>query len=211
MRHWRAVAWAAIAIATLAPSAVRAVDAVNISVDASAIDLTEALERPKGDGDRVQVSTAADAEGIVRRIEVRSREPGPHWVVFALANNGTDQIDRLLVAPRYRMVGSGLLWPDLGASRLVVFRRVFLPLSMPGLVAAGVLVFIVSLGFYITPAILGGGKTLMAAEWIKLQILDPVRWGMGAMLATVLVAAILATLAVFSRVVDLRRMFGAGR
>jgi diguanylate cyclase (GGDEF)-like protein/PAS domain S-box-containing protein len=119
LRHWRAVAWAAIAIATLAPSAVRAVDAVNISVDASAIDLTDALERPKGDGDRVQVSTAGDAEGIVRRIEVRSREPGPHWVVFALANNGTDQIDRLLVAPRYRMVGSGLLWPDLGASRLV--------------------------------------------------------------------------------------------
>ncbi|MDO9708300.1 ABC transporter permease [Paracraurococcus lichenis] len=100
---------------------------------------------------------------------------------------------------------------SLGASRLVAFRRVFLPLSMPGLVAAGVLVFIVSLGFYITPAILGGGKTLMAAEWIKLQILDLVRWGMGAMLATVLVAAILATLAVFSRVVDLRRMFGGGR
>ena len=119
LRHWRAVVWAAIVIATLAPSAVRAVDAVNISVDAPAIDLTDALERPKGEGDRVQVSTAADAEGIVRRIEVRSREPSPHWVVFALANNGTDQIDRLLVAPRYRMVGSGLLWPDLGSSRLV--------------------------------------------------------------------------------------------
>jgi putative spermidine/putrescine transport system permease protein len=97
----------------------------------------------------------------------------------------------------------------LGASRGAVFGRVFLPLSLPGVVAAAVLVFIFSLGFYITPAILGGGKTLMAAEWIKLQILDLVRWGMGAMLATVLVAAILATLAVFSRVVDLRRLFGA--
>jgi putative spermidine/putrescine transport system permease protein len=97
----------------------------------------------------------------------------------------------------------------LGASRGTVFGRVFLPLSLPGVVAAAVLVFIFSLGFYITPAILGGGKTLMAAEWIKLQILDLVRWGMGAMLATVLVAAILATLAVFSRVVDLRRLFGA--
>ncbi|TCZ55396.1 ABC transporter permease [Roseicella aquatilis] len=98
----------------------------------------------------------------------------------------------------------------LGASRLTVFGRVFLPLSMPGLVAAGVLVFIVSLGFYITPAILGGGKTLMAAEWIKLQILDLVRWGMGAMLASVLVVTILATLAIFARVVDLRRLFGGG-
>jgi putative spermidine/putrescine transport system permease protein len=77
-------------------------------------------------------------------------------------------------------------------------------------VAAGVLVFIFSLGFYITPAILGGGKTLMAAEWIKIQILDLVRWGMGAMLATVVVVAILATLAVFSRVVNLRRLFGGG-
>jgi diguanylate cyclase (GGDEF)-like protein/PAS domain S-box-containing protein len=120
LRRCRAAVWAAIVIAaTLVPSAARAIDAVNVNVDAPAIDLTDALEHPKGEGDRVQVSTAADAEGIVRRIEVRSREASPNWVVFALANNGTDQIDRLLVAPRYRMVGSGLLWPDLGSSRLV--------------------------------------------------------------------------------------------
>ena len=98
----------------------------------------------------------------------------------------------------------------LGASRLTVFGRVFLPLSAPGLVAAAVLVFIFSLGFYITPAILGGGKTLMAAEWIKLQILDILRWGLGTMLAMVMVVAILATLGVFSRLVNLRRLFGAG-
>lgn len=98
----------------------------------------------------------------------------------------------------------------LGAGRATSFLRVFLPLSLPGLIAAGVLVFIFSLGFYITPAILGGGKTLMAAEWIKLQILDLIRWGLGAMMATLLVVAILATLAVFSRLVNLRRLFGAG-
>src|SRR5215831_1526178 len=69
LRHWRAVAWAAIFIATLAPSAVRALDAVNVSVDAPAIDLIVALDRLKGDGDRFQVSTAADPEGIVRRVE----------------------------------------------------------------------------------------------------------------------------------------------
>ena len=97
----------------------------------------------------------------------------------------------------------------LGASRRTAFLRIFLPLSAPGLVAAGVLVFIFSLGFYITPAILGGGKTLMAAEWIKLQILDIIRWGLGTMLATVMVLAILVTLGIFSRLVDLRRMFGA--
>jgi putative spermidine/putrescine transport system permease protein len=98
----------------------------------------------------------------------------------------------------------------LGASRAQVFRQVFLPLSMPGVIAAGVLVFIFSLGFYITPAILGGGRTLMVAEWISLQILDLIRWGLGTMMATMLVLAILVTLLVFSRVVDLRRMFGAG-
>ncbi|MGG5822205.1 ABC transporter permease [Falsiroseomonas sp. HW251] len=98
----------------------------------------------------------------------------------------------------------------LGASRLTVFARVFLPLSRPGLIAAAVLVFIFSLGFYITPAILGGGKTLMVAEWIALQIHNLVRWGLGTMMATMLVVAILLTLVVFSRVLDLRRVFGSG-
>ena len=39
--------------------------------------------------------------------------------MFALANDGDEQIDRLIVAPHYRMVGSGLIWPDLGTSRIV--------------------------------------------------------------------------------------------
>lgn len=98
----------------------------------------------------------------------------------------------------------------MGAGRGLVFRSVFLPLSLPGVVAAGVLVFIFSLGFYITPAILGGGRTLMVAEWIGLQILDLIRWGLGTMMATMLVISILVTLAIFSRVVDLRRLFGSG-
>jgi putative spermidine/putrescine transport system permease protein len=109
------------------------------------------------------------------------------------------------IDPRLTAAARGL-----GASPFTVFRRVFLPLSLPGLIAAGVLVFIFSLGFYITPAILGGGKTLMVAEWIGLQILDLIRWGLGTMMATVLVFAILVMLTVFSRVVDLRRVFGSG-
>src|SRR5437764_1348633 len=96
-----------------------AVEAINVRIDASAIDLSDAVERPKSDGDRIQVSTAPAADGIIRRIEVRSREAGNHWAVFALANNSDEQIDRLIVAPHYRMVGSGLFWPDLGLSRIV--------------------------------------------------------------------------------------------
>ena len=97
----------------------------------------------------------------------------------------------------------------LGASRFTAFISVFLPLSAPGLVAAGVLVFIFSLGFYITPAILGGGKTLMAAEWIKLQILDLIRWGLATMLASTLLITVFLMLALTSRFVSLRRLFGA--
>ena len=97
----------------------RAVDAINVRVDAAAIDLTDAVERQKTESDRIQVSTAPGPDGIVRRIEVRAREGGTNWAVFALANNSDEQIDRLIVVPHYRMVGSGLIWPDLGLSRIV--------------------------------------------------------------------------------------------
>ena len=106
------------------PGALRAqtaepVDAISVRTDAPAIDLTDAVELQHTDGDRIQVSTAPGSDGIVRRIEVRAREAGKNWAVFALANNGDEQIDRLIVVPHYRMVGSGLIWPDLGQSRIV--------------------------------------------------------------------------------------------
>src|SRR5579864_1300855 len=111
------VALAIIAVAGV--SAARAVEAVNVRTDAAAIDLTDAVDLQHTEGDRIQVSTAPGADAIVRRIEVRAREAGRNWAVFALANNGDEQIDRLIVAPHYRMVGSGLIWPDLGLSRIV--------------------------------------------------------------------------------------------
>jgi diguanylate cyclase (GGDEF)-like protein/PAS domain S-box-containing protein len=100
-------------------SAARAVEAVNVRTDAAAIDLTDAVQFEHTDSDRIQVSTPPGDDGIIRRIEVRSRDGGKNWAVFALANNGDEQIDRLIVAPHYRMVGSGLFWPDLGQSRIV--------------------------------------------------------------------------------------------
>jgi diguanylate cyclase (GGDEF)-like protein/PAS domain S-box-containing protein len=108
-----------LATLVLAPSLARAVDAINVRTDAPAIDLTDALERQHTDGDRIQVSTAPGPDGIIRRIEVRGREQSGNWAVFALANNGDDQVDRLIVIPHYRMVGSGMFWPDLGLSRVV--------------------------------------------------------------------------------------------
>lgn len=97
----------------------------------------------------------------------------------------------------------------LGAGAFETFWRVFLPLSLPGLIGAGVLVFIFSLGFYVTPVLLGGGRTLMVAEYISVQIMELLRWGTGTMLATTLILAILLALALLSRVVNLRQLFGA--
>ncbi len=106
-------------LALFGGSAAHALEAVNVHSDTPAIDLTDAVEFQHTEGDRIQVSTAPAADGIIRRIEVRARTGGNNWAVFALANNGDEQIDRLVVAPHYRMVGSGLLWPDLGLSRIV--------------------------------------------------------------------------------------------
>ncbi|HEY6024324.1 MAG TPA: EAL domain-containing protein [Pseudolabrys sp.] len=108
----------ALVVSLLTLSTARAVEAVNVRLDVSAIDLTAATEVQKTDGDRIQVSTAPGADGIVRRIEVRAREGNSNWAVFALTNNSDEQIDRLIVVPHYRMVGSGLFWPDLGLSRI---------------------------------------------------------------------------------------------
>ncbi len=98
---------------------------------------------------------------------------------------------------------------SLGASRSQAFRMVFLPLTRPGLIGAGTLVFILSLGFYVTPALLGGGKVLMIAEYVAVQINDTLRWGLGTMLATTLMIAVLGALWALSRVVDVKRLFGA--
>jgi len=108
----------AVATALLASQIAWAVESISVRLDAAAIDLTAATEVQKTDGDRIQVSTAPGPDGIVRRIEVRAREGNNNWAVFALTNNSDEQIDRLIVVPHYRMVGSGLFWPDLGLSRI---------------------------------------------------------------------------------------------
>jgi putative spermidine/putrescine transport system permease protein len=97
----------------------------------------------------------------------------------------------------------------LGASPFCAFLKVYLPLSLPGLVSAGILVFIFSIGFYVTPALLGGGKTIMIAEYIALQITDTLNWGVGTMLATTLLLTVFLLLAALAKLVDLRQIFGA--
>ena len=110
---------AAVLIASLSASPACAVEAVNVRVDIAAIDLTDAAELLKSEGGRIQVSTAPGSDGIVRRMEVPAREVGTNWAMIALANSSDEQIDRLIVVPHYQMVGSKILWPDLGLSRIV--------------------------------------------------------------------------------------------
>ena len=97
-----------------------AIESVRVPLESQAIDLTKAFEPYHSENDRLLVSTAPGSDGIVRRIEVRAREEGTHpdWIVFALTNDTSEQIERLLVAPHFRLVGSGVIWPDLGTSRI---------------------------------------------------------------------------------------------
>jgi putative spermidine/putrescine transport system permease protein len=98
---------------------------------------------------------------------------------------------------------------SMGASGWQAFRSVFLPLSLPGVLSAAVLCFIFALGFYVTPALLGGGRVIMIAEYIAVQIQETLNWGLGTMLATTLLLSVLLLLAAVSRLVDMRTLFGA--
>jgi diguanylate cyclase (GGDEF)-like protein/PAS domain S-box-containing protein len=102
------------------PSSGRAVESVRVDPAMKAIDLTPAVERYRSDGDEIRISTAPGRDGIVRRIAVKAREAGtrPDWIVFALTNDTDEQVDRLLVAPHFRLTNSGVVWPDLGATRI---------------------------------------------------------------------------------------------
>ena len=97
-----------------------ALDAVRVRPEQTAVNLLPAIERYQSQGDRITISTAPGADGIVRRIEVRANDVNtrPDWIAFALSNDTDEQIDRLLVAPHYRFVGSGVIWPDLGSARI---------------------------------------------------------------------------------------------
>jgi putative spermidine/putrescine transport system permease protein len=97
----------------------------------------------------------------------------------------------------------------LGATAFGAFTRVFLPLSVPGIIGAGILVFIFSLGFFVTPAILGGGRTTMISEYISIQIIETLQWGLASMLATSMLLTVFLMIAIMSRFVNVRQMFGA--
>ncbi|TRL39398.1 EAL domain-containing protein [Rhizobium straminoryzae] len=111
---------AACLLFILAPAFAFAFEPVKISRDDRALDLTATTDIYANQGEAFQVSTAAGTDGIRRRIEVRSATPGHQgdWAVFALANVSEEQLERVIVAPHFRLVGSRMIWPDLGSQRI---------------------------------------------------------------------------------------------
>jgi diguanylate cyclase (GGDEF)-like protein/PAS domain S-box-containing protein len=105
-------------IGTVLPAS--ALEPIKISEGDVALDLSGAVTIYRNQGSTFQVSTAPGADGIVRRIEVEANQTGAagDWAVFALANTTDTQIDRLIVAPHFRLAGSGFIWPDLGSTRI---------------------------------------------------------------------------------------------
>ena len=96
---------------------------------------------------------------------------------------------------------------SLGASRLQAFRRVFLPLSLPGIAGGTLLVFILSLGFFITPALMGGPGDMMIAMLIEREVEITLNWSFASALAVVLLALTLVGFAGYNRIVRLERIF----
>lgn len=98
---------------------------------------------------------------------------------------------------------------SLGGSPGHVFRHVFLPLSMPGVAAGIVLVFVLALGFYITPELLGGGRTFMISMLVSRNVELYDQWGAASSISIVLLACVGLLFWLASRVVPLERIMGA--
>lgn len=97
---------------------------------------------------------------------------------------------------------------SLGGGPAYTFMRVFLPLSLPGVVAGLTLVFVLTLGFYITPELLGGGRTVMISMVVSRNVELYAQWGAASAVGVVLLASVLAIFALMGRIVPLDKILG---
>ncbi|MBI1218102.1 MAG: ABC transporter permease subunit [Rhodobacteraceae bacterium] len=111
------------------------------------------------------------------------------FAVFPLASAMRNLDERALMAAR-----------GMGASRARVFRNVFVPMTAAGILGAALVVFVFALGFFVTPAILGGGRSVMVAELIYLYIFQIPNWGLAAAVSVILMVAVGVLLALLMRV-----------
>ena len=110
------------------------------------------------------------------------------FAVFPLATAMRNVDERVLTAA-----------DGMGATRLRIFWQVFLPMTASGIMGATLLVFVFSIGFYVTPALLGGGQSVLVAELIYLWIFQIPQWGMAAAMSVVLMLGVGGILYVLMR------------
>lgn len=119
------------------------------------------------------------------------------FAVFPIASAMRHVDERVLLASR-----------GLGAGRLRTFWSIYLPMTMPGILGAGLIVFVFSLGFFITPAILGGGRSVMAAEYVYVQIFQTTNWGLAAAISVVMVAIVAVLVVLILRLTRVEKLVG---
>ena len=95
---------------------------------------------------------------------------------------------------------------SLGANPFITFYRIFWPRSIPGIGAGGLLVFVLSVGYYITPALVGGAKGQMISNQIAFHMKSSLNWGLAAAMGSILLVAVLILFWLYDKVVGIDKM-----
>jgi putative spermidine/putrescine transport system permease protein len=111
------------------------------------------------------------------------------FAVFPIASSMRSLDERVFLAAR-----------GMAASPTRIFWQVFLPMTFPGLLGAAILALVFSIGFFITPAILGGGRSVMAAELIYVRIFQSPDWGLAAAISVIMIVIVSLLLALMMKV-----------
>ncbi len=95
---------------------------------------------------------------------------------------------------------------SLGGRPFLSFRRVYFPLTLPGIAAGGILVFILSIGYYITPALVGGQSGRFITNYIAYHMQTSLNWGLAAAIASILLFVVIVFYLVFNRLVGVDKV-----
>lgn len=95
---------------------------------------------------------------------------------------------------------------SLGADQFTAFTRVYMPLTLPGVAAGSILVFILAIGYYITPALVGGETGTLISNMIAYHMQRSLNWSLAAALATLLLASVLVLYWVYNRMIGVEKM-----
>src|SRR3546814_105893 len=97
----------------------------------------------------------------------------------------------------------------LGARPGTAFWKIYFPLALPGVAAASIMVFVTAIGFFITPALLGGRHETMITQLIIVQIQQTLNWGFAGAISVLLLLVVLVVFGIYDRVLGLSTMTGA--